>query len=243
MKRLVPPATPRRHLARVGTRLSHYSSWIACCLGRGQRAPMGERDVELLVDQVGEQAYAGGTFVFRRGDPSAQIHILRTGTLELSREMNGRQVALQILRPGDVFGDVPAFLGEPEPFDARAMEDCTVLSLDAAALFNLLQTRPLLAQRWFISIAERMAGLQERLVDLLAGGLEAQLASILLREGSASGDVRLTQDQLAEMLGVARTSVQRVLKSLETSEIVDLKYRRIILVDQAALLGLIGSDG
>ncbi len=203
---------------------------------------MGERDVELLVDQVGEQSYAGGTFVFRRGDPAAQIHILRTGTLELSREVNGRQVALQILRPGDVFGDVPAFLGEPEPFDAKAMEDCTVLSLDAASLFTLLQTRPLLAQRWFISMAERMAGLQERLVDLLAGGLEAQLASILLREGSASGDVRLTQDQLAEMLGVARTSVQRVLKSLEASEMVELKYRRIILLDQEALQALIGVD-
>jgi CRP-like cAMP-binding protein len=91
-------------------------------------------------------------------------------------------------------------------------------------------------------MAERMAGLQERLVDLLAGGLEAQLASILLREGSASGDVRLTQDQLAEMLGVARTSVQRVLKSLEASEMVELKYRRIILLDQEALQALIGVD-
>ncbi len=203
---------------------------------------MGEHDVELLVDQVGEQSYAGGTFVFRRGDPSAQIHILRTGTLELSREVSGRQVALQILRPGDVFGDVPAFLGEPEPFDARALEDCTVLSLDAAALFSLLQTRPLLAQRWFISLAERMAGLQERLVDLLAGGLEAQLASILLREGSESGDVRFTQDQLAEMLGAARTSVQRVLKALEASKVIELKYRRIILLDQEALQALIGVD-
>ncbi len=203
---------------------------------------MGENDVQLLVDQVGEKAFAGGTFVFRRGDPSAKIHVLRTGSLELSREISGRQVALQILHPGDVFGDVPAFLGEPEPFDARALEDCTVLSLDAAALFNLLRTRPLLAQRWFISLAERMAGLQDRLVDLLAGGLDAQLASVLLREGAESGEVKLTQDQLAEMLGAARPSVQRVLKVLESSGAIELKYRRIILVDSAALRSLIDSE-
>ncbi len=44
--------------------------------------------------------------------------ILRAGQVELSRLIGGRRVVLQILRPGDVFGDVPALLGEPEPFDA-----------------------------------------------------------------------------------------------------------------------------
>lgn len=218
--------------------IAHYRSWIACCLGRGRRAPMGEEDLELLADQVGEQPYAGGTFVFRRGDPSAKIHVLRSGSLELSREIGGRPVALQILRPGDVFGDVPAFLGEDEPFDARALEDCTILSIDAAALFELLRTRPLVAQRWFISLAERMKGLQDRLVDVLAGGLEAQLASILLREGCTSGEVHLTQDRLADMVGSARTSVQRVLKGLEGKGVIELRYRRIVLVDQDALASL-----
>jgi len=83
------------------------------------------------------------------------------------------------------------------------------LSLDADALFRLLQTRPQVARRWFLSLAERMAGLQSRLTDLLAGGLEAQLASMLFRESENGPGVRLTQDQLAEMLGAARTSVQR----------------------------------
>jgi CRP-like cAMP-binding protein len=44
-----------------------------------------------------------------------------------------------------VFGDVPAFLGEPEFFDARAARDCTVLSLDADERYHLLQTRLLVA--------------------------------------------------------------------------------------------------
>jgi len=201
---------------------------------------MGEGDLELLADRVGETPFAGGTFVFRRGEPSAKIHVLRTGSLELSRRIGGRPVALQILRPGDVFGDVPAFLGEPEPFDARALEDCTILSIDAADLFDLLRTRPLVAQRWFISLAERMKGLQDRLVDVLAGGLEAQLASILLREGHPLGEVSITQDRLADMVGAARTSVHRVLKGLEADGLIELGYRRIRLLDQDGLTGLIG---
>ncbi|MCP3990893.1 MAG: Crp/Fnr family transcriptional regulator [Actinomycetia bacterium] len=227
---------------RLGGRLSQYGSWIACCLGRGPRAPLSENDVAELANEVGEQAFAGGTFVFRRGDPAARIHVLRSGTIELSRKINGRRVALQILRPGDVFGDVPAFLGEPEPFDAKAIEDCVILSLDTDALFTMLSTRPRVANRWFMSLAERMTGLQHRLIDLLAGSLESQLASILLREAGTEGEVRLTQANLAEMVGAPQSSVQRVLKSLETAGLIALKYRRIELVDAAGLLSLIDDE-
>lgn len=221
------------------SRLARYGAWLACCLSRGPRSPLGEGDVALLAEEMGEQSYAGGTFVFRQGEQAAKVHVVRTGSVELSRTVKGRRVILQVLRPGDVFGDVPVFLGEPEPFDARAVEDCTVLELDAAALYQLLQTRPLVARRWFVSLAERMAGLQGRLVDLLAGGIEAQLTSILLREADSSGRVHATQGSLAGMLGVQRSSVQRVLKLLEAARLVELHYRCIDLVDRGGLVSLL----
>lgn len=219
--------------------LARFGAWIALCLSRGPRSPLGKDDVSLLAEEIGEDSYAGGTFVFRRGDPTARVHILRSGSVELTREINGRRVIVQILRAGDVFGDVPVFLGEPEIFDARAAEDCTILSLEAEALYQLLQTRPLIARRWFVSLAERMSGLQNRLIDLLAGGLEAQLASSLLRQSDDDGTVHTTQASLAAMLGVQRSSVQRVLKSLESAGLVDLQYRRIELVDRSGLMSLI----
>lgn len=170
---------------RVGARLAQYGMWVACCLSRGRRAPLGEGDIDQLVAAFGEMRFAGGTNIFCQGDEAAQIHVVRTGTIELSRVISGRRVALQILQPGDVFGDVPAFLDEPEPFDARALEDCVILSLDASSLFLLLQTRPQAARRWMVSLSERMAGLQHRLGDLLAGSLEAQLVTSARRAGGA----------------------------------------------------------
>ncbi len=216
------------------------ATWLACCLSRGQRAPVGEDDIVSLVAEVGEQRHAGGTFVFREGDASARVHILREGSVELSRVMSGRRVVLQLLVPGDVFGDVPALLGEPEPFDARAVVDSTLLSLDTDQLFTLLATRRRLAQRWMVSLADRMSGLQMRLVDLLAGSLEAQIASYLLREGGRSdGRVEVSHGQLASLLGVQRTSVQRVLKQLEDAGLVELGSRRIELVDRGGLASLV----
>lgn len=224
----------------VRNRLSQVATWLACCLGRGSRAPIGEDDIAVLVAEVGEQAHAGGTFVFREGDAAARIHILRAGQVELSRLIGGRRVVLQILRPGDVFGDVPALLGEPEPFDARAVTDSSLLSLDTAELFRLLATRPRLTHRWMVSLAERMSGLQTRLIDLLAGGLEAQVATYLLRAAGSTGLVEISQAQLASMLGAQRTSVQRVLKNLEDAGLVEVGYRRVELVDAAGLASLLG---
>jgi len=226
----------------VADLLSRYAPWIACCLSRGSDAPLRESDVEQMVSELGEASLAGGMFVFKRGDRAAKIHVVHTGRVELSRELGNRRVTLQILHPGDVFGDVPAFLGEREPFDARAIEDSTILSFDVDALIRLLQTKPLVARRWFVSLAERTAGLQGRLVDLLAGGLESQLSSILLREADDEGMVQITQGQLAEMLGVQRSSAQRVLKSLENGGLIELRYRKIHLVDRTALLSLLEVD-
>lgn len=223
--------------------LGRYGSWIAACLSRAKRAPMGPSDVEELARHVEEKQYAGGTTVFRRGEQPAEIHVVRKGRVELTREIRGRAVTLQILNPGDVFGDVPALLGELEPFDARAVEDCTLLSMDSNELLKLLTSRPLVARRWFVSLAERMARLQGRLIDLLAGGIESQLASILLREADDEGVVRLTQTQLAKLLGVQRSSAQRVLKTLETAGLIELRYRRIELVDPAGLLSLLDESG
>ncbi len=223
----------------MALRQSRLAAWIAMCLGRGARAPISELDAGLLADEVGEQFFAGGTFVFRQGEDAAQVHIIRSGSVELSQMSRGRRVTVQVLVPGDVFGDVPMLLGEPEPFDARAVVDSTVLSIDQPTLFGLLSSRPQLARRWMISLAGRMSGLQQRLVDVLAGGIEAQLASMLLRQADEHGRVAMPQAQLASLLGVQRTSVQRVLKQLAEAGLIEVGYRKIELVDRAGLLTLL----
>lgn len=78
-----------------------------------------------------------------------------------------------------------------------------MLPLDADSLFALLSTRPLIARRWFLSLAERMMGLQNRVADL------------------------------------QRSSVQRVPKQLEASELIALRYRCVDLVDRVGLEALL----
>lgn len=214
---------------------ARHSAWIARCLGQGELSPLGPDDVSELAELLGERRYAAGEVLFRVGELPARVHIVRFGAVELSRQLGGRRVLLQVLRAGDVFGDVPLLVRMTEPFDARTLEDSVVLSVDSVALFELLERRPRLARRWLVSLALRMAATQARLVDLLAGGLEAQVASLLTREAE-QGVVRLSQSVLAELVGARRTSVNRVLKGLETQGLLRLGYGQVEILDAAGLL-------
>lgn len=231
------PATRPPPIRGAGRSTAPHAAWLACCLGRGALAPVEPGDAAALAAELEERRYAAGTAIFRQGDAPARVHILRRGLVELSRPLGRRRVALQVLHPGDAFGDVPLLVRIPEPFDAVALEDSVVLSIDSLALTRLLETRPRLAHRWLISVAERMSELQGRLVDLLAGDMEAQVASFLVREAE-NGRVDLSQAVLAELVGGRRTSVNRVLKALEARGLVGLRYRGVDILDREGLLAV-----
>lgn len=219
-----------------------HGAWLACCLGRGALAPVHADDVAVLAAELAERRYAAGTTIFRQGEVPATVHVVRHGAVELSRELNGRRVALQILHPGDVFGDVPLLVRMAEPFDAIALEDTLLLSIDSVRLSRLLEHRPRLSYRWLVSVAERMAQVQARLTDLLAGGMEAQVASFLVRHAEHDR-VNLSQAVLAELVGGQRTSVNRVLQGLETRGLVRLHYRQVEIVDETGLLAVCDGPG
>ena len=75
---------------------------------------------------------------------------------------------------------------------------------------------------------------QARLIEVLAGGLEAQIASVLVRRADR-GVVKLSQSSLAELVGGRRTSVNRVLKRLEDQNLVRVRYGQVDLVDEIGL--------
>jgi CRP-like cAMP-binding protein len=221
-----------------------HAAWICRHLGRlvqPELAPLAPEDAAELAAELRDDEYDAGTYLFRAGQPPSRIHIVRRGAVELSCALHGRPVVLQILRPGDVVGDVPLFLRMPESFDAIALEDSRILSIDSLALHRLLTQRPQLAWRWMLSVSSRMMSAQARMVELLAGGLEAQIALVLLRRAD-HGFVHLRQGILAELVGGRRPSVNRVLKRLETQGLLRLHYGHVQILDEAGLAALTGVE-
>jgi CRP/FNR family transcriptional regulator, cAMP and macrophage regulator len=221
--------------------VQHHAEWIAQQLGRPEPAPLGSDDIAALAGLLKEEHYPTGTTVFRTGDPPNRVGIIRRGAVELSRDLNGRRVVLQILRPGDAVGDIGIFLRITAPYDGVALEDTLILTIEALRFHRLLEERPRIALRWLSSVSSRLVSYQTRLTEVLAGGLEAQIASVLVRRADR-GVVKLSQSSLAELVGGRRTSVNRVLKRLEDQNLVRVRYGQVELVDEARLALVAGLD-
>lgn len=184
-----------------------------------------------------EEAYPKGRTVFAAGDPPTQVHLMRSGAVELSSEVRGRRVDLGILRVGDIFGDVALLTGTNQPYDAVTLEPSVVLSIDSVVLCRRVAKNPALAHRWIMSLSNRVAAMEDRLADALAGDVATHVVSILLHEGGDDG-VRLSQAVLARCVGAHRTNVNRILKRLEALGLVQLGYGRVDVLDAERLARL-----
>lgn len=159
---------------------------------------------------------------------------MRQGQIELAVGSGRRRVVVDVLRAGDVDGDIALLLEMPLAYTARALDDSTCLCLDPNAFEALLASHPNIARRWLSSVAQRVSTGQGRLVAMLGRTLPAQVAKLLLDE-SVDGSVELAQRTLAAMLGVQRPSLNKILKELERDRLIAIHYAGIDLLDAEGL--------
>lgn len=185
-----------------------------------------------------EERFSAGATIVRRGDLAERVWIVWSGTVGLSCQFDDRRVALEILQSGDVFGDESALIDAPMSYDARALTGCTVLSIGVGEFRLLLERGHALAMRWQTSSASRIRHVYDRLMESVGGSLSERLATVLVREADEGGVVSLSQALLAELLGVRRSSINRVLREFEEAGLVRLAYRHIDLLDQDGLASI-----
>jgi CRP-like cAMP-binding protein len=226
----------------VAVSMLRHAAWIARSLGRGDLFPFTPEDVAELAERIGFATYEPGTRLLGPGGPVEWIGLIEYGEIELSHRSGVRRVVLQILRDGDLLGDVPYFCRLPSPYTARTLTEVMLIRLERADLEGLLATHPMIAQRFLYSLASRLERMQRRLLQLTGGELRTQVAALLLDEAGADSEpVRLPQATLAELLGARRPSVNRVLKQLEADGAIRLTYRQVDIIDAAALARVAGA--
>jgi CRP/FNR family transcriptional regulator, cAMP and macrophage regulator len=226
--------SPRDPEGQVPTPLQD-AAWMARCVGRGVLSPFSEPEMAELGRVVGVRRVVAGAPLMAEAEPISAVGLVRHGTVELTRRQGMRRVVLQVLQPGDLYGDIPFLCHMPPPFNARALTDAEVIEISADRFWALLESRPELCQRFLFSVASRLQRTQQRLLELTSGDLRHQVASLLLGEAAGTGSVPLSQATLAALLGASRSNVNRTLKDLEAQGAVRLAYRSIEIVDPTVL--------
>ena len=209
------------------------AAWVARCVGRGHAAPLRPDDVTALATMLAVRTFRPGSVVFG-GRSAAGVWIVRAGRIELSVGSGRSRAIVQLLRPGDVDGDIQLLLEMALPYTGRALNEVTCLFLAPRDFEELLATRPGIARRWLSSVAQRLAASQARILALLRGSLAAQAASLLADE-AVDGRVELPQRTLAALLGVQRPSLNTVLKDFERDGLIRISYAAIEVLDHHRL--------
>jgi CRP-like cAMP-binding protein len=182
-----------------------------------------------------KQLHAAGTHILTEGQVPDRIVFVADGTLQCSRRRGKRTIVLSILRSGDVAGDDALFTRAALHYDVQSLTDVLVIDVATEQMLEALRRLPGL-QWWFtVSLAQRNRDLQGRFVQTVVGEVSGRLAKALLTQADGDGMVCASQRLLAELLGSHRTSVNRCLKEWESDGLVRLSYRRIEILDPAAL--------
>jgi CRP-like cAMP-binding protein len=203
----------------------------------------GPPELEALARRCPERTIEAGACLFQEGTRLDCVYVIRDGLVGLGRRANGRRVTFLLLRPGDIVGDLAALRGSAALFDAFAVTEARVLVVPAADFLAALDLRSSFVHQWAVGLGVRISALQARLEELLGADLRTQVASLLHHELKAgSRVVSLTQQMIADLLGVRRTSVTRTLQGLQRQGIIEIGYGHIAVRDHASLASAAGRD-
>ena len=207
-------------------------------------------DREALAGAVKRRRFARGQAVFSKDDPGDALYIIEDGSVRIYLPSpQGADLTLAVLGAGEFFGDFALLDGGPRSASAAALRETTVLALDRSDFTDLLQSRPQAAMAVLASVTQRLRETNETAGDLVFLAVGGPLAKKLLDLAAGHGvqtpdgillDLSLTQEELANMLGVTRESVNRHLSSLRRQGAVSREGRRFLIRDAEALRRYVG---
>ncbi len=203
-------------------------------------ATLKAEELGYVVAVTVERRYERGDIILLEGDPGGALHYVHTGLVKVFKTSpEGKEQVLRLITPGHTFNDVPALDGGPNPASAAAMEPSVVYMMRRIDLKKLILERPAVAEAVTRTLAGALRHMVALVEDLSFRHVTSRVAKILLdqeREAQKGQVVhRLTQQEMAALVGSAREVVGRSLKELEASGAIDLRQGRVTVLDQGRL--------
>src|SRR6516165_3778494 len=201
--------------------------------------------LERLGSYMKRRSLPRGATIFAKGDPGIGLMGVLKGAVKISvPSADGRDIVVNIIHEGEIFGEIALLDGQPRTADATAMTDCELMLIERRDFVGLLESQPEIALKLLELLCARLRKTSQQIEDVLFLDLPGRLAKQLLRliggaEGCGGGyKVSMTQRELGEMIGMSRESTNKQLREWEERDWIRIERGGITILAPEALAAI-----
>jgi CRP/FNR family transcriptional regulator, cyclic AMP receptor protein len=187
-----------------------------------------------------------GAPIFSKGDPGNSLYAVISGTVKISiSSADGRSAILNLIGAGETFGEVALLDGLARTADATANTSCEIFVIDRREFLPFVRSQPALAMKFIELLCTRLRWTSDQVEEVILQNLPGRLASALLRLtekhklAPAGRTIAITQQEISEMVGMTRESINKQLRAWAGRNWVRLEHGAIVVLDVASLRELV----
>ena len=210
-------------------------------------AALDDEAAVALRASMAEVAVDKGSTIFAEGEPGNRMYVVLDGKVKLGvTSSDGRENLLGVQGPGEMFGELSLFDPGPRTATATALTDCVIIGLGHTDLRAWLTGRPEVALALLQALAQRLRRTEDAMADLVFSDVPGRVAKALLELGGKFGEEiatkdgvqvthDLTQEELAQLVGASRETVNKALADFASRGWIRLESRSVVLLDTERL--------
>ncbi len=203
-----------------------------------------EQQLADVVSIAVEKHITNGEIIFSDGEMGNGFYVVGKGKIKVFKiSLEGKEQILHIFGPGEPFGEVPVFTGQPFPANAQALSKSKLIFFPREAFVQLISENPSLALNMLAVLSKRLRQFTVQVENLSLKEVPGRLAAYLLllhEEQNATDSVTLniSKGQLASLLGTIPETLSRIFSKMSGKNFIQVEARQIKLLDMEGLTDL-----
>ena len=191
-----------------------------------------------------------GATICSKGDPGNSLFAVISGTVKISiSSADGRNAILNLIGPGEIFGEVAVLDGQARTADATANTNCEIFVIDRREFLPFVRSQPALAMKFIELLCTRLRWTSDQVEQVILQNLPGRLASALIRltekhkPAPGGRTIAITQQEISEMVGMTRESINKQLRVWAARKWVRLEHGAIVVLEAEPLQAIVEAGG
>lgn len=206
---------------------------------------LSDTDIEEITSLVSTESLGKKETVFSEGDQSEWFYAVFEGKVKITKlSVEGKEIILELIQPGELFGAVASLKGFPYPANAVAMEDSSIMKISRKNMMLILDMFPSLMFNLMESLSDRLRDSHETTKNIALEKVASRIAALLLKLSEQMGtetadglklNIKLTKQDIAEMVGTTVETSIRTMSRFKKQGLVKEEAGNVIILDPEGL--------